>query len=287
MKKYFSLTAFILCLHSLTLYAQDTLRLDFKPEPENHFNAEYPGMKLTKLGGFKGIPEAMDSCIYLFNFQRRQSTYTNYLKGYYTDEEFQKILTAYKIDTLGLYSKSDISNSLVVFSALLPGNRKLIIPDVNFNNDFGDDKVYEYRITDFDAKAPIDSIETLHLTYNYYHQGQLHKRQLSMKLLPTSRGFNPAKAEDKPLMVSAAFNQLKSALINIGGVEYKLSVDFPVDLAADYSEVRAIYTIDVANNKRGRYNPALKVGEFFSLGNKQVKIEKISYFGDTGYLIVK
>ncbi len=186
-------------------FAQDTLSLTLKPLPEAKYLASYRGMKLDNIEHFKGIPKAMDYQVYLFNFQRRQSTFTNYQKGILTKGHFNQIVQVYKLDTTGLYGKADINNSLAVLSALYPGNRKKVIPDLNFNLDFSDDPVYEYAVPDFDADYPEDSLPAMRVAYDYVYEGKPIRREILLKIPPTSKGHTLANPNDKPMLLIAPF----------------------------------------------------------------------------------
>jgi hypothetical protein len=287
MKKKALLFSIALCVISHLLLGQDTIRLTFDRSVEGHFNALYPGMALTNTKSFKGVPEAMDQQVFLMNLQRSQSSVTNYQKGYFSEKDFDKLMKAYKLDTTGLYRGKDLNNSLPIVSALYPGNRKVIIADLNFNNDFSDDKIFEYLIPDFNARYPQDSIEALYVNYDYFYEGKLQKRQLPIKLLPATHGFNSANPEDKPLMVIISINQWRSAHFKLEGKEYEIALDHPQDINANYTQNCDLEVKDVASNKPIRFEPSLKPGVFFSLGGKMVKLNNIAFFGDTADLIIK
>ncbi|WP_377242581.1 TlpA family protein disulfide reductase [Persicitalea jodogahamensis] len=216
------------------------------------------------------------------NLQRNQSVYTNYLKGYYSKEYFSKVVETYKTDTSNIYKGKDIVNSLFVFSALLPNNRKVIIPDLNSNNDFSDDKAYEFTITDFDRKFPTDSLETLDFNYDYYHQGQLHKRNLKFKLAPSDAGHSFKDPREKPLMNYLKLDGRMEAKADVEGRPYLFTVQSLLN--SDYTR-GDLYVKDLTKNIDLQFNPELKVGDVFSLGDKRVRIAA-SYFGDTGVLSV-
>jgi hypothetical protein len=287
MKNKVLLLGMALLLTSHLTFGQDTLRLTFEKSIEGHFNVQYPGMKIEKTTVFKGIPDAMDAQVYLFNLQRRQSSMTNFQKGYYSDTGFKKLIQTYKLDTAGLYKGMDIYNAIPIVSAIYPGNRKVIIADLNFNNDFSDDKAYEYQIPDFDARYPQDSLDALHVNYDYFYEGKPHKKQLHFKLLPATHGYHPANPEDKPLMVVMAINQWRSAHVRLEGKEYEIALDHPRDIIANYTAGCDLMIKDVAINKQILFETTLKPGVFFPLGGKMVKVDNISYFGDTAQLIVK
>ncbi|HEV7348939.1 TlpA disulfide reductase family protein [Telluribacter sp.] len=276
-----------LCLHSLTLHAQDTVRLAFSSNSDFRSKISRSGLMLEKTDQFAGIPDAVEWSVFVMNLQRQQSTYTNFKKGYYTEEQYQKIVNLYKHDTVNVYKGKDIKNALPVLSALFPDNRKLIIPDLNFNNDFGDDKVYEYRVTDFDAAFPIDSIETLKVDYDYYYGDKIYKRQLLFKISPTTQGSGFTDSKEKRLQVKFVTDESRSARVALGGIEYEFKIGLAWDVAADYGQARAVYVKDVQQDKIISYNPLLKLGKFFPLGEKQVKIDNVSYFGDSALLIVE
>jgi len=44
---------------------------------------------------------------------------------------------------------------------------------------------------------------------------------------------------------------------------------------------------DVASNKQILFDPSFKPGDFFPLGGKMVKVDNISYFGDSARLVIK
>ena len=192
MKNKILLFGIALLLTSPSLFGQDTIRLAFDRSVEGHFNASYPCMAITNTRAFKGVPEAMDVQVYLQNLQRSQSSVTNYQKGYFSEKEFDKLMKAYKLDTTGLYRGNDINNSLPIVSALYPGNRKVIIADLNFNNDFSDDKVFEYKVTDFDAHYSDDSLEALKVVYDYFYE---------VMSVVNEKAKNKVKMENEPVKI--------------------------------------------------------------------------------------
>jgi hypothetical protein len=287
MKNKISLFGIALLLTSSSLFGQDTLQLAFDRSVEGHFNASYPGMAITNTRAFKGIPEAMDVQVYLQNLQRSQSSVTNYQKGYFSEEDFDKLMKAYKLDTAGLYRGNDINNSLPIVSALYPGNRKVIIADLNFNNDFSDDKVFEYKVTDFDAHYPDDSLEAMKVVYDYFYEGKAHEMHLSLKLVPTSQGYGSKNPRDKQLLVVAQLNQWRGSRFKLEGKEYEIALDHPYEVNANYTQNCNLMVRDVASNKQILFDPSFKSGGFFPLGDKMVKVENISYFGDSARLVIK
>ncbi len=266
------------------LIAQVKTTLNFE-QPEN-FKVRniIPLRGMDDLSKFKGIlRDTLESDIFVLNFQRSQSDYTNLLKGYYSKGYFNKIVDIHELDTVNVYKGKDIVNSLPVFSALLPNNRKVIIPDLNGNNDFSDDKAYEYTITDFDQKFSFDSLETLEFNYDYYHQGQLYKRSLKFKLAPTNKSYSFKDPRMKRLTVYFNMDGRKEAKAQVGESEYLFTVQS--GLNDDYTQAE-LSVRDLTNGVALQFNPSLRVGNAFSLGDKRVRIDQVSYFGETGVLTV-
>ncbi|WP_373513603.1 TlpA family protein disulfide reductase [Persicitalea sp.] len=266
------------------VYAQEKTTLNFEL-PEN-FMLRYisPLRGMDDLSKFKGIlRDTLESDIFVLNFQRCQSDYTNLLKGYYSKDYFNKIVDIHKLDTINVYQEKDIVNSLPVFSTILPNNRKVIIPDLNGNNDFSDDRKYEFTITNFDQEFSMDSLETLEFNYDYYHQGQLYKRSLKFKLAPTDKAYSFKDPRMKRLTVYFKMDGRREAKAKVEGREYLFTIKNGID--ADYTR-GDLYIKDLSNNTILRFNPPLQVGNAFSLGDKRVKIDQVSYFGETGVLTV-
>ncbi|GAB3174530.1 TlpA family protein disulfide reductase [Telluribacter humicola] len=286
MKINFALIGLFLCLHSLVLHGQDTLHLEFKAEPSFVTSAYRPGALLKNTEKFTGIPDAAEWGVFLFNLQRKQSSHTSYKKGYLSEEEYQRI-TSYKYDSLGLYKGTDINNSLPVLSALLPGNRKLIIPDVNFNNDFSDDKVYEHVVTDFDKRIPVDSLETIEIDYDYYLVNRLIRKKLLLKLSPTSKGYGVPDSKVKRLFILALTDEGRVARVKLKEAEYEFKLNHPDDIAANYALADGLSIRNVSTGETLEFNPELKPNQFFPLEGKLVKISNVNYFGDSASLIIQ
>ncbi len=187
------------------LYAQEKSVLHFHElqEPEQFGGLVSSTMlRVDNMSQFKGLPsDTLEAAVYVMNLQRSQSGYTSMLKGYYSKEFYNELVAHYETDTTDIYRKADIINAIPVFSAMLPNNRKIIIPDLNSNGDFSDDEAFEYTITNFDQKFPLDSAKMLEVDYDFYYEGQLHKRHLKFKLQPTDKSRSFKDPQDKRLMV--------------------------------------------------------------------------------------
>ncbi len=243
-----------------------------------------PGLELSDISLFKGIPSMMDMKIYLLNFQDLQSFHTSYRKGYYSEKYYFDAIKNNPSLYEHLYDGKDIINSIPILSALLPDNMKIIIPDTNFNNDFSDDKVYEYKITDYDTRYPIDSIPTVEVEYDYCLNGKIYKKIAKVKILPSTDSYHDFKnIRDKELFVVPMFDERKSTITSIDNKNYELTILHPNDVQANYKNC-TIFVKDIYLNKKIRFSPILKESAYFKLDSNRISINNVSYFGDSAII---
>lgn len=228
---------------------------------------------------YHGIPNNVPiSAIYSFDFQPSQAAYQRYKHNEISKIEYQQIENRYKIDSSQLY-KGKIKQGLAVFSGV-SNEKKILIFDLNSNNDFSDDIKYEFPLGSLKKFSFRDSVPTIKFTYEYYtSKKQIVKRTRHVKILPFHPGFNFSDSLDKKLQVLISLDEHKEGYFRVGDTDYRIVLPDGRYLGS-YSFQNTVYLA-----KKGGENitffPELLDGDHFTLQNTRFHIVSISEFGDT------
>lgn len=286
MKKLLITLLFIYAVSSINLIAQqnDTLVLILSTKNDNYRYKMSTGLKSIPYENLQsrlaGIPTNVDTfMVSVLDMQLKQSIYQRFLSGEMDSITYQRLHKSFNIDEKKL-SKQNIKQGLHIFSGIR-GNKKIIICDANNNNDFSDDFIREYNLSEQKITANLDTIPAFEISYDYYNNQKIHKRTSWIKIKPFDKAYKMNDPVKQILTVFFSMGERKTTVTRINGKKYVITIPFTFYRGGDYNNAAVIFS-DSLDHTDLDIQPIPKVEESFALeGNTKVKILSISEFGDT------
>jgi thiol-disulfide isomerase/thioredoxin len=168
---------------------------------------------------------------------------------------------------------------LHVLSGIRKG-KKIVIADINRDNDFSNDEQYEYSIIKATRKQALDKVSFVKVPYEFIHKNIRHRRLVDLKILPFEPIRYSAVSTQELLKVYFLVDVSKSSRFEVGGRPFEIELLDPDDVDAGYSHC-SLRVRDVQSDSVFSYEPVLKVGDAFLLADQSVTVDKVSFFGDT------
>ena len=285
------LTFFLgLLLHVSSLFGQssqmDTVTILMKKEIGPKTNLIQPGQLIkdqNKKSLYKAVGDSFDySGIFEYHFQPDQAIYQSYKAGRLPESDFLRLVKAYNINQSELFNGA-IRQQVSVFSGI-KNNIKTIICDVNQNNDFSDEVVYQYDMRSLTKFTKADSVPTLKIFYEYYFDKQVHKKSMNIKLFPHHESYSFKDSIENKLQVFIAPFEKMVGHFQTHGSHYEIVLPFSKSLGGDYKS--SIVYLSEKDSIPIYFQPHLVIGDSFSIKTHTYHFLSASEFGDTVKIVV-
>jgi thiol-disulfide isomerase/thioredoxin len=229
---------------------------------------------------FKGLPPEFNIFrFFVVDMQVKQSIYQRFMMDEMDSSTFNNAVKNFKIDKKKL-TKNFINQETNIFVGIR-GNQKIIICDLNKNDDFSDDSIQRFEIKKVFRSTPLDSIRPVEVAYDYFYQNKIHKRKSLIKIRPFDASYNIKDTLQKVMSIYVSMAEIMTNKVNIFNKIYTVKLPYTFYKGGDYSTAFITFS-DSSDTHYLDINPLPKIGDSFVLEeNTRVKILSISEFGDT------
>jgi thiol-disulfide isomerase/thioredoxin len=138
----------------------------------------FPKIYNPKIENYKNIPELDSFVLVNISMQDLPSYYDKYLNNYRVKEDLIKYYNKELKDTISKIRNPNLKYQLNAISGFI-GNKQIVIPDLNNNNDFKDDPVLDFPIT-FRNNYNISNLDSLPLL-DFSHQLFINGKTFDIK----------------------------------------------------------------------------------------------------------
>ena len=236
--------------------------------PSMKYDETYVSLKSIQLKNF---------AVFKYPVNGTQLIFDNYKSGLMSDSIFKLIVKQKKLNVRS-FENANYDHYLLVMLGILADGTFIIIPDINNNNDFNDDPIFDY-----DHNVPdILKVENIMFTNIHYFTGK-ETRDLNI-LYDLIIHPNVNKIEESKVF-------LKRCLYWRGCITYQgLKEDFIIDLISsgfDFKTASDIRTL-MGNNLQVEYFvPSYKnfysIADTIEIGPYRIKLDSVSTFGNFAY----
>lgn len=145
----------------LPIQAQKNIKVHLSPTNQMRVQTTYKTTRTTFIKNYQGIPNEVDSfAIHHLYIQPSQYYFQEWTKGHISNELWDTYTRENDWKAGRDFSVNIKIHSYIPILVAVIGKeqRKIIVFDDNFNNDFGDNIVYSYNDASFFKKIPTDNI---------------------------------------------------------------------------------------------------------------------------------
>ena len=243
----------------------------------------FPARALTSgilLSKFRGIPRQINHLrFYAVDMQYKQSAFQRYKSGELDSISYNSIKNSFNIDE-GKLSNSNIDQQVNILSGI-NDDQKIIICDINNNNDFSDDKINIYSLAKLKEQSSTENLNNYNISYEYFTEGKTLKRNSYVKIIPYSKNYTYKDSISQLLAIHIQLGERMFGKVRIGDDTYTIYLPFTTNKGGDYSSAKVVFSDSLDSNELP-IDPLPRIGELFNIkDNIKVKIESISEFGDS------
>ena len=227
MKISFIALVIIFCSSVTTAQTGDTLKVSLKASfalRDLHTRVTVPVTKQVNKK-YKGYPTCEAYQIGACILNRGQFIYDEYRRGNKSYNDLLAAISRYKIDTNSL-TRQYIRTCVNIFSGLKK-NKKIIIIDLNNDNDFSDDITYEFDTLSTNKWFKGDTMEVLplvHVNYEVLENNEIKQRHTYIRVKPYDYSYTYDNDLDRKLAVYTINSVSKIGVFSINGEEFKVNL---------------------------------------------------------------
>jgi thiol-disulfide isomerase/thioredoxin len=190
---------------------------------------------------YRNVPKEIDEYVVReLILQQDQYIWAQHRNGKIGKSQFETFVNHYNIDT------SKLSNQNIKCTVLLligsRSNMRVIIVDSNNNNDFGDDRVFEYPypLSKEEQKRIEPSLPTVLTRYEYFENNKTLYKEARIRPNPykgsLGLSFNTTNKTEQKYFLFASIPEYKKGNFNLNGSDFEVylsngfsRVDYPLD----------------------------------------------------------
>jgi len=240
---------------------------------------------------YRNIPKDIDEYVVRsLPLQTDQYIWNKYLAKKIEKDRFEKIANYYNIDTTRLSNKYIDCEVLILTGTIK--NKRIIIVDSDNDEDFGDEKIFEYKypLSNAEQKEIEDSLPVVLTQYEYFENNQLMTKEIKIKPSPykgsLGLSFNTDNQIEKKYFLFASFPEFKKGNINLNGQNLEIFVSNGFS-SVNYNKDRV--SLFISSNSDSlpselKGDIPYQIGDVFNVIGHDYLIDSITNWGDKLFL---
>lgn len=236
---------------------------------------------------YRNVPKNIDEYIVRsLPLQTDQYFWNKYLTKKIKKERFEKIVNHYNIDTTRLSNKY-IDCEVLILTGTKHGKR-IIIVDSDNDEDFGDEKIfeYEYPMSNEKQKEIQNTLPMVLTQYEYFENNQLTTKKINIKPSPykgsLGLSFNTENQIEKKYFLFASFPEYKKGSINLDRQDLEIFVSNGFS-RVNYDKDRvSLFITPKTDSLPSELNGDIPyaIGDIFNVKGHDYLIDSISNWGN-------
>jgi len=235
---------------------------------------------------YQGVPEDIDEFVVRsLILQNDQHSYNLYLEKKIDKESFERVSEDQKIDTTQL-SESYIDSEVLILIGT-KSDKRIIIVDTDNDEDFNNEKVfeYEYPLSIERQKELSDSLPTVTVQYEYYDHDKKSNREILVKPTPYEGYLNitfyMGNETEKKYYLFASFPEYKKGVVHLQNTEHEVLLSNGFS-QADYKTRVTVFIAPKSDTLPSELNGDIPygIGDVFNTLGHDYIIDSVSTWGD-------
>jgi len=236
---------------------------------------------------YRNVPKDIDEYVVRsLPLQPTQYYWNKYLDGNIEKEQFENIAKYYKIDTTKLTTVT--VDCEVLFLIGTKSNKRVIIVDSDNDEDFGNEKIfeYEYPLSKEKQKEVEDSLPTVLTQYEYFENNQLLTKKIKIKPIPYKGSlginFNTDNQTEKKYFLFASFPEFKKGNISLNGQDLEIFVSNGFSRVNFLKERISLFITSNADSLPSELKGDIpyQIGDIFNVTGHDYLIDSVTNWGD-------
>ena len=240
---------------------------------------------------YRNVPKDIDEYVVRsLSLQTDQSFWNKYLAKKIEKEQFEKIVNYYNIDTTKLSDENIDCEVLILIGT--KKSKRLIIVDSDNDEDFGDEKIfeYEYPLSNEKQKEIEDSLPVVLTHYEYFENNQLFTKEIKIKPSPykgsLGLSLNTDNQIEKKYFLFASFPEFKKGNISLNGQDLEIFVSNGFSRVNYFKDRVSLFISSISDSLPSELEGDIpyQIGDVFNVKGHDYLIDSISNWGDKLFL---
>ena len=236
---------------------------------------------------YRNVPKDIDEYVVRsLPLQTDQYFRNKYLAKEIEKDQFDKIINYYNIDTTKLSDEYIDCEVLILIGT--KKSKRLIIVDSDNDEDFGDEKIfeYEYPLSNEKQKEIEDSLPVVLTQYEYFENNQLFTKEIKIKPSPykgsLGLSLNTNNQIEKKYFLFASFPEFKKGNISLNGQDLEIFVSNGFSRVNYFKDRVSLFISSNADSLPSELEGDIpyQIGDVFNVKGHDYLVDSVTNWGD-------